>query len=341
MKNIFFIVLILLVPFNNLKGQLPQRKSFITPQVKNAIEKGLEFIAKNQLSDGSFTNTYFPIGVTSIAILSFLVNGELPEKGKYGKIIKKGLDYIIEKRDKLSGFMGKNMYEHCFATLILADAYGEYKSEELEHVLKQATNLIIKAQHPNGGWRYEPSPTGDDGTSDISVTAAAVQALRAAREAFIFVPTETIKKAVKYIKKCASSNGTFNYQSSEEPPDLGKGESDVIAKTGLGILSLMACGEYESKEVKKGLEYLMKNPKFDKYWAGYGLYYCTQAMYVAGGEYWEKWYPEMQKKILAFQKENGSFVFSEKFSSYGVVLDTSFAVISLSIQKGLMPLFQR
>ena len=52
-----------------------------------------------------------------------------------------------------------------FMTLALTQVFGMTGDDEVKKVLKKAVDLIVKTQNYEGGWRYEPLPTG----ADISV----------------------------------------------------------------------------------------------------------------------------------------------------------------------------
>ena len=54
----------------------------ITPKTQAAIQKGLDFLAKSQSQDGSFSSGddggHYPVGMTSLAGMAFLANGNTP-----------------------------------------------------------------------------------------------------------------------------------------------------------------------------------------------------------------------------------------------------------------------
>ena len=74
----------------------------------------------------------------------------------------------------------------------LKKRYNLTGDEEIKPVLKRAVDLIIGCQSKQGGWRYNPDPSG----ADISVTIMQVMALRAAKTAGMHVPDTTLKKAI-------------------------------------------------------------------------------------------------------------------------------------------------
>ena len=91
------------------------------------------------------------------------------------------------------------MYSHGFATLFLAECYGMSKRTELRDKLSLAVKLIVNSQNKEGGWRYYPKKED----ADISVTVCQVMALRAAHNAGIHVPKETIDRARRLRAKAA------------------------------------------------------------------------------------------------------------------------------------------
>ena len=70
------------------------------------------------------------------------------------------------------------MYNHGFAALALAEAYGQVRDPRLGPALQKSTELILNAQKRSraGAWRYSPEST--DG--DTTVSGANLVALFAA-----------------------------------------------------------------------------------------------------------------------------------------------------------------
>ena len=114
------------------------------------------------------------------------------------------------------------MYGHGFATLFLAECYGMSPRPELREKLDKAVKLIVNTQNKEGGWRYQPQRED----ADISVTVCQVMALRAARNAGLYVPKETIDRSIDYVKRSQNADGGFMYMlQGGEPkrvPALGR-----------------------------------------------------------------------------------------------------------------------
>jgi hypothetical protein len=68
----------------------------------------------------------------------------------------------------------------------------------------------------------------------------------------------------------------------------------------------------------------------------YGHYYAVQAMWQAGGERWERWYPAIRAALLSRQQADGSWQ-DPVCSEYG----TAMATIILQMPDNSVPIFQR
>ncbi len=315
---------------------LPRRAEARIPlQVRQAVEAGLDYLARTQQQDGSWSGYYGQSpGVVGLVLLAFFAHGEVPGRGPYKETIDKGIGFLLAnaKEDGLISRTGSQpMYNHGFATLALAEVYGMSKRPEIERALRKAVDLIVRTQNRRGGWRYQPMPSDDD----ITVTGCQLMALRAADNAGISVPRKTIRKGVEYIESCYAYGG-FGYQP---------GGSPGTARTGIGVLLLQLLGKHDSEKVSKGVEYLTKHPpRHPGSYFYYGTYYCAQAMYQFGGAEWKAWDRDMTEKLLRLQikthgSERGSW--PQTGSAAGKVFATATALLALEVNWRYLPIYQR
>jgi len=312
--------------------------------VDEAIENALAFMASQQREDGSWTSGYGGpnAGVSSLALLAFMANGNTPDRGRYSDVVAKGLDYILKLPDRGGILMDRPshgpMYSHGITTIMLAEVYGMTKSEEVKKRLDAAVELILKAQkihksnRDKGGWRYQHN----SGDSDISVTGWQLVALRSARNCDLDVPKDAIEDAIAYIKRCAHPSGGFGYQPGGAPQQ---------ARTGTGVLALQLCGLYDEPHTIKGAEYLMKNPlQWNSEHFYYALYHASNAMFQAGGKYWDFWKGHIEKLLLSKQQQNGCWPGSPgdgHANTAGPIYRTAMAALALSIENRYLPIYQR
>ena len=311
----------------------------VTPVAQQCIDKGLRFLAANQNPEGSFGSGQFRdnIAVTALTGLAMLSNGSTPGEGPYGENLDRALDFILRNVSP-SGFIvvpqstshGK-MYDHGFGTLFLAEAYGMTRRTDLREKLKKAVDLIVYSQNSEGGWRYEPRR---EVNADISVTVCQIMALRAARNAGIYVPRSTVERCTEYVKRSQNLDGGFRYMLSSGP--------SAFPRSAAGVVALYSAGIYDGNEIDRGLGYLMRSlPAGNQGRRGshyyYGQYYAIQAMYQAQGAHWQTWYPAIRDELIGLCRPDGSWTYSSICPEYGAAM----ACIILQMPNGYLPIFQR
>ena len=180
-------------------------------EIDETYRKGLEFLAESQEERGCWTDSSYGSqpGVVGMAILAFLARGDDPEFGPYRLHVKRAMNFLLKQQNQKTGYIGNSMYNHGFATLALAEAYGLTNDLRLGPALEKATKLIVSSQKSNskGGWRYSP----DSQDADSTISGAQLVALFAARNAGIKVPEEAIEKGKAFLLSCQDSNGGFGY----------------------------------------------------------------------------------------------------------------------------------
>jgi Squalene-hopene cyclase C-terminal domain/Prenyltransferase and squalene oxidase repeat len=303
-----------------------------------AVEKGLQWLSQRIQDNGSFGAGGYRenVAVCALGGMAFLSSGSTSGRGPYGKAIQQLEGYVLSRCQE-NGFLSfpsstshGPMYDHGFGTLFLAELYGMSPREELRDCLSKAVRLIITSQNKEGGWRYEPRPQD----ADLSVTICQVMALRAAKNAGLHVPNDTIEKCVDYVKRCQNADGGFVYMASAGGPS-------AFARSAAGVVALYSAGIYEGDEITRGLAYLNQHvPKSDTVDASphdmYGHYYAVQAMWQAGEKNWDNWYPAIRDQLLARQKADGSWP-DVIANEYG----TAMACIILQMPNNFLPIFQR
>ena len=319
----------------------PNEKSpaeLITPATQRAIDRGLALLARRQIKSGRMKGAMgtsgYSAGVATCGLsgLAFMCGGNAPGEGKYGKQVNNCIDYILNNvRD--SGYIAvkdnrvhENMYDHGFAMLFLSEVYGMTHKTEVGEKLRKAVALTCKCQNNLGGWRY--SPTKSD--ADLSITVCQIMGLRAARDAGITVPDEVRKKCIEYVQKSQNGNGSFRYTM--------RGGHSTFAMTAAGVTSLYSAGIYEGDQVTKALKYLMQHKPSGSGFGGhyfYSNYYAVQAMWHAGGKYWNEWYPAIRDQLVKNQGSDGSWPSSEAGPEFGAAM----ACIILQMPNNYLPVF--
>ncbi len=294
----------------------------ITPAAQATIDKSLAYLLRNQVKSGrnrgAFGNGGYSGGVAtaSLAGLSMMCGGHAPGQGKFGKAIDHCVDFVL-KNVRDTGYIAKsensneNMYGHGFSMLFLSQAYGMTQKAEIGKKLRMAVELTCSTQHKTGGWRYQPRKS----EGDLSITVCQIMGLRGARDAGIDVPDDVRKLCIQYVQNSQNKNGSFRYTL--------RGGHSTFAMTAAGVTSLYSAGIYEGEQVEKALKYLQKfkpagGNRSSHYF--YSNYYAVQAMWHAGGDYWNKWYPAIRDELVKGQLADGSWPFSEAEAPFGAAM---------------------
>jgi len=314
---------------------------YITPKTQAAINRGLAYLARKQIKIGRDRGAFGTSGygggvaVSGLAGLAFMCGGSAPGDGPYAKNVELCVDFLMRNTGE-SGFVAvaqggrDNMYGHGFATLFLSQAYGMSMRDDVGDKLRKAVDLIERTQNDQGGWRYQPRKAD----ADLSITICQIMALRGARDAGLYVPNETRTRCIDYVKKSQNSDGGFRYM-------LRSGRS-TFPLTAAGVVSLYSAGIYDGEPIRKGLAKIMEQlPSEGSGISGsyffYGHYYACQAMWYAGGDYWDRWYPAMRELLLRNQNSDGSWTDPHVGPEFG----TAMACIILQMPNNYLPIFSK
>lgn len=320
-------------------------------RTERAIERGLDWLAKQQASGGGLRSSY-PVAATSLAGLAWLAHGDTPERGRYAANVRNALEYTIKSTGR-NGYItegsgggggGAGMHGHGYGVLFLAQATGTVSEASLRDrtlkALQDAVRLIERTQNQYGGWNSVPSAAAtDDGSGAIAVMQ--IMGLRAARDVGITVDETCITKAKKYLKDMTNGTGWYQYNYHSR-----QGSMQSSALTGAGMYMLGAFDLYEDPKYDRGIANLMKAAPFlrgsaagsDQGWSSswylYTAFYASIAVFQHGGEEWKRWWPAMRNDLLRQQTGNGSWP-----DSYSGIY-TSLALLTLELPYRTLPVFQ-
>ena len=276
-------------------------------ETEAAVTRGLKWLAGQQLNDGSWklnAPQENEVGATSLALLPLLASGhthKLDAKNPYDKVIDKGLKFLIRSQDADTGYFGGTMYAHGMATIAICEAYGMSKDPALKKPAQTAINLIVKAQHEGGGWRYTPAQN----SGDMSIFGWQAMALKTGQAAGLDVADATLKNAKMFLNCCGNDDEGYCYTP---------GASSTMRLTAIGLMTrqhLENWGPKDKRMIKAVDAFIKTNPpdRHDVYYT----YYATNVMFQLGGKSWREWNEKMREFLLQNQDKNDK---SEQFGSW-------------------------
>jgi hypothetical protein len=236
-----------------------------------------------------------------MALLAFQGFGDTPERGEYKKTVAKGWKALLAMQDRDGNFVkdggfNQRLYAQAQATIAICELYGMTKESKYAAPAELAIQFALKAQAPEGGWRYQP---GVD--SDTSVTGWFVMALQSARMAKMNVPDSALDNIHKYLDSVATQEGArYSYQRGREADETMTAEA-------------MLCRQYlgwkrNDERMTSAADFVSVHPL--SYGAGtqnvYYWYYATQFFHHMEGTYWNKWNSVMRQAVPTQQIKNGA-----------------------------------
>lgn len=317
----------------------------IPRDVRELYDRGLQYLAASQTEQGDWGNSGGygngpgPVG---LALLAFLASGEDPNFGPYAGHVRKALRSLIAAQNADTGIMGSSMYEHGFATLALAEAYGAVDERNLwpgpkgpqQRSIGQALELAARAavtsqkKNPTGAWRYSPGATD----ADTSVSGAVLVGLLAARNAGIEVPDDAINKAIAYYQSMTSKPSGFVAYAG----GMG-GFGDSLARSSIAALVYAVARRKDLAEFKAALGHIKERlEETPQMYPEYCRYYQAQALFQGDTAAWEKWNKLLVRQLKQAQQPDGSIP-----GQFGPGVGTSMSLLALALNYRFLPIYER
>jgi len=318
-----------------------------------AVMRALRWLQANQRSDGSWgaEGKRGDPGHTGLALLAFLAHGETFSSREFGVTVANGIRFLVENQDSRGLFQpaGRHeVYSQAMATYALAEALAMTGHPILESPLRQAVEVILRHQHPGGGFEYEYQVTT---THDVSVDAWHVQALKAASVA---LPEDReIGEAMRRTMEAMLSGSVEDRQGRGFGYRLGVSERPRPEKrreilSAAGLLGMYLSGKGERSETREILKFVERHAERDRLpeWGvsrigsdEYGgelmfWYYAVQAFFQEDrdGTNFKKFYPAMVEALVSNQAADGHWQnFSRESPEQGRVVDTSLGALGLMV----------
>lgn len=333
---------------------------------ENAVERGLEWLAAHQSSDGGWdfrlpcdcedSGTHASrIAATAIATLAFLGAGNTHLEGKYKRVVDRALYFLVRKGITsqqtglrlYEGVSSSEMYTHGIATLSLCEAHGmtRKESERLTAAVSESLRFTQYAQDTRtGGWRYLPGQS----PGDLCVTAWQAMSLKSGQLSEIPISRGSIYGIERFLNTVQEKNGVRYSYLPPETNRIGKGLFSDETCTATGILLRMYLGKKDAK-LDSGIELLEKWGLLEKdnRHSLYYLYYATMALHHSNGESWTRTFPKVRDFLVLEQAKNGHEIGSwhipdpDYSDKGGRLLNTALAILILELPYRYLPLYEK
>jgi hypothetical protein len=351
------------------------------PTTEAAIHLGLEFLARHQSTDGSWSLTIYDreetqhltqldsdTAGTGLALLAFQGAGYNHREFKYARQIDHAIQWLIENQSADGGLYVPSdkksngacrLYSHGIAALAITEAYGMTQDVRLKEPAQKALDYIMSSQdETKGGWRYFDTPGMK--SSDTSVSGWMMMALQSGRLAGLDVKSKTFDGIDNWLDVAvtAENESQFRYNPyavNSKGVSRIQGRKPTPSMTSVGLLMRIYSGwKPGDPRLLAGADYLLNQQlpsdstpilRDTYYW-----YYATQVLKYAGGERWERWNQQLRPLLIRSQVKTGDLAGSwnpyrpvpDRWGSFGGRLYvTTMNLLSLEVRHRMLPLYRQ
>lgn len=312
--------------------------------LRQAIEWSLDWLARHQDPEGFWDADGFAmqcmdepcngkgralndVGVTGLALLSFMGAGSTPLSGMHGDVVRRGVKHLCDIQLPADGRLVERldsgwMYNHAIGSLALVEAYGLTRLPTLKRRAQKALDFIHRSKNPGKAWRYNIGETDPVAQNDVSVTSWMVICLATGKSFGLSVDPRDLEDALLYLDEMTDpATGRTGYNergmlSSREAGDENLWpytETEAITAAAMlaRCLAGHVMGDTESciAKIESGAKLLRSHlPEWNVekgsidfyYW-----YYGSYSMYQLAGKDWRIWKTAMEKAVVENQRKEG------------------------------------
>ncbi|MEX2138485.1 MAG: hypothetical protein WD894_04445, partial [Pirellulales bacterium] len=340
-------------------------------KTEEAIERGLEYLARSQQEDGSWSFQKFAgataddagsihsdTAATGLALMAFLGGGYDHFEDKHRDTVRRGLHFLL-RRQKETGDLYEAqdavshgsawLYSHAIASIALCEALGMTGDAELRGPAQRALDFIEASQDRQyGGWRYKPG----DG-SDTSVAGWQLMALKSGELAGLRIKPETYEAVRKWLDR--AQDGSRYLYNPTQPNTQYPTDQRRPTMTSVGLLMRLYLGWDRTRpEFQQGADHISdypaaygtsSDPKRDTYY----WYYATQVMFHMGDKYWEQWRTTLHPLLVNGQVMQGPLAGSwhpngnipDRWGPHGGrIYVTTLNLLSLEVRYRHLPIYE-
>lgn len=305
-----------------------------------AIERGLQWLSNHQDADGRWDadefmkhdasgepcegsgNSMQDVGVTGLALLAFLGDGNHPYSGTYREQVKRGVRWLVSEQDPATGLIGSRnsadfIYGHAIASYALIEAQGQSSSKLLRRPAQLAIDYLESHRNRYGVWRYQAR----DQDNDSSVTGWCLLAYKAAKDFGFAVNEDALQNGLSWFDRMTDpKTGRTGYDRMGGKSSRRDGLHGELfpreqgeCMTAVALMCQYFLGEDPQEKpimLRQADLIASKPPVWDEargsidhyYW-----YYGSYALFQAGKKHWRDWSRKLTDAVVNTQRKDANF----------------------------------
>jgi antitoxin component YwqK of YwqJK toxin-antitoxin module len=353
----------------------------LPPRTLSAVRAGLAWLAAHQEPSGWWDTRTFPelcgrigrsrcdgvverqhfCGVTALALLAFLADGNTPEHGPYAAHVSRAVSALLSAQDPRRGTFERTfvaldehgvearfqwnewVYDHALALTALAETLAVSEHAVLRRRLERAVTASLAMRAPLSGFGYA---LPNDGRCDSSATSWQLAALRTAQWAGLSVQEEAFAGGIAWLDGMTDpSTGRTGYVTAGSIGARVAGVNERFPQTvetltaGALLARLWAGGRRETGVVERQASLIARSlPQADTNGLlsdAYGWMWCSTALHeLPESRHWQTWQRALESAACALQRQDGDARgswdgFGPWAHAYGRIGSTALCVLAL------------
>jgi hypothetical protein len=336
-----------------------------------AVALGLEWLARHQAADGHWSAGHFDalcppsdrcgavrgpegydLGLTALALLAFLGDGNDGESGRWAPTVRRGLRWILERQDAQGFFFSPSsrealvggMFGQGLSILALSEAAQGMGDRDLRSALARAVRAAERSWRRAGGWSY--SSDGSDRGSEFTLSVWMMLGLKSAQGTGVEFSESVLSRARDFVRESTDPQGRVYYTHLSSP---------TLGATASGIYARVVLGMREADWIERGWGSLdapqapdpdlppapKDEPVPPKEWENlYVAFFRTQIAFHLQGRVWREWNGKIRPLLVGEQRTRGHGSGMWRLADYpsaGPVYSTALCVLMLETYYRLAP----
>ncbi len=301
--------------------------------IRRHVRAGLAWLARHQDEDGKWDCDRFmkhdvapdacdgagkagyDVGVTGLALLAFLGDGNTLRSGEHRDVVKKAVVWLRKQQEQGGRFGAQEapdwIYGHAIATYAMVEAYDVSSYKLLIPSVQSALRFLQAHRGDRAVWRY----AAEDARGDLSVTGWAVLALQAAEAAGIQTDTEWRMVCDEWLGQVSDASGLHGYTRRGELSSRLPGDhirrfpvTSCEPLTAIGVMCRAMLGQAPTpgSVMDAAADRLLSKPPVWSVGDGradpYYWFWGSDAMRQVGGERWRRWRRALETAAVPNQR---------------------------------------
>lgn len=307
-----------------------------------AVQAGLQFLAKVQNLDGSWSSKLNPLASTGLALSCFLGAGSHHLDGEHQHIVERGISYLLNNIGGDGTPSREGVFGAATSCAALCEAYAMTGDANCKSAADRLLAYLSSAQGPMGGWGASPLGSGANrlqSRHETHVSAWVAMAFASAKNSGMRFDENVVRRYQEFTLRILDAKGQVPAILQN---DQTEGHHERL--TALTLAARMMNGEnLKSDRIDDMMSRVnSKLPSsFLPRWTTKGKamdnelwYSATQASFIAGGKYFDKWNKMLMPLLLEHQQKEGDSQGGWKdeyfaSSEYGEVFATCLNILTL------------